>query len=705
MDFCNVSDALKYLVQQYGADILKDAPRFVAMFADLMPGAETERRLLRVACESGVYSRCISAAENERQECVTKSIHKLVSFYAIAPAWAEAIMAWLCDALSFKVDCTAPTECLSAENEVSQETALDGKSNISLAAEVGPLLQRALLFAEDGEWKSADEYCERALDENPSNAEAYLIKLLIEHKAHSFEELNDAQHPLSGSTLFAKIERFGSTELVRQLRQINQVVIARNEEEKNSEIYRKARKLFDDATSAKEIDEARSLFLTLGSYHDAAVLADRCQTEWKGREQQIRENLQKLCALEEGPARTAALKKEIYAAAAELTTLEDACRRVTAGLERKPQLEAEKDDVSRRVSEKRTECAGLSMFAGKRKRELTSEIELLEQQLEKTKQALNIIKADVSKYGTPDEIRKKIALLQAKKVNAKQQLATDEATIAKEQGNYMAIKDSVLSEKSLEILSGSPDAVKSLSRYPKAVKYLIRVPTALPTMTRTAEAQKIIGGDPALIEALPLPYRLRYTDIFELGSYAQSGPRPAPLRWRVLRRNADYVLAICERCIAYQQMSEIAFMYSWSNSEIRKWLNYTFLDEAFTQDEQRLILSVSNPNPHNYEQNTAGEKNTVDKVFLLSMDEVKSYFRSDADRLVRPTMNVFRLLHYSSGPEQPIEWWLRTPGKAMPGTTFALGAATVSSQGFVSAYGDDADAHNGIRPAICVQMY
>lgn len=47
-------------------------------------------------------------------------------------------------------------------------------------ANVAPLLERAFMFLEDGNWQEADQYCEKVLDQDPKNAQAYLGKLIID---------------------------------------------------------------------------------------------------------------------------------------------------------------------------------------------------------------------------------------------------------------------------------------------------------------------------------------------------------------------------------------------------------------------------------------------------------------------------------------------------------------------------------------------
>ena len=57
-----------------------------------------------------------------------------------------------------------------------------GTENIAGSANVAtsPLLRRAFLFLENREWKNAESYCERILDQEPENAQAYVCKLMAE---------------------------------------------------------------------------------------------------------------------------------------------------------------------------------------------------------------------------------------------------------------------------------------------------------------------------------------------------------------------------------------------------------------------------------------------------------------------------------------------------------------------------------------------
>ena len=82
---------------------------------------------------------------------------------------------------------------------------------------VAPLLKRAYLFLEDGDWKSADEYCEKVLDLDPENAVAYLGKLLSELRVKKQETLKDQAEPFDHSNNYQKAVRFADEKLVKDV--------------------------------------------------------------------------------------------------------------------------------------------------------------------------------------------------------------------------------------------------------------------------------------------------------------------------------------------------------------------------------------------------------------------------------------------------------------------------------------------------------
>ena len=61
------------------------------------------------------------------------------------------------------------------EADAPKPTAKETFVATAVVPNIAPLLKRAFMFLEDGDWKSAEEYCEKVLDIDPENAEAYLF--------------------------------------------------------------------------------------------------------------------------------------------------------------------------------------------------------------------------------------------------------------------------------------------------------------------------------------------------------------------------------------------------------------------------------------------------------------------------------------------------------------------------------------------------
>jgi len=107
-------------------------------------------------------------------------------------------------------------EKISQEN-MSNMYGGDSVNATSGKAITEPLLRRAYMFLEDGEFESANEYCERVLDIDPENAQAYLIKLMAELHVRKQDELADCEEPFDNRNNYLKMMRFGDENLLAEL--------------------------------------------------------------------------------------------------------------------------------------------------------------------------------------------------------------------------------------------------------------------------------------------------------------------------------------------------------------------------------------------------------------------------------------------------------------------------------------------------------
>lgn len=60
----------------------------------------------------------------------------------------------------------------------------------------------------------------------------------------------------------------------------------------------------------------------------------------------------------------------------------------------------------------------------------------------------------------------------------------------------------------------------------------------------------------------------------------------------------------------------------WETSKIRKYLNEEFFTDAFNDDERKCVIDTNLVNSVVTDKGTIGGNDTMDKVFLLSVDDV-----------------------------------------------------------------------------------
>ena len=127
---------------------------------------------------------------------------------------------------------------------VVKETVITGA-----AANSAPLLKRAFMFLEDGDWESADEYCEKVLDIDPENALAYLGKLMAELNVCKQEQLRDQEEPFDEYSNYLKAIRFADTALKEELKSYISYINDRNEQERLENAYNYSKRLMGNAST------------------------------------------------------------------------------------------------------------------------------------------------------------------------------------------------------------------------------------------------------------------------------------------------------------------------------------------------------------------------------------------------------------------------------------------------------------------------
>jgi hypothetical protein len=143
---------------------------------------------------------------------------------------------------------------------------------------------------------------------------------------------------------------------------------------------------------------------------------------------------------------------------------------------------------------------------------------------------------------------------------------------------------------------------------------------------------------------------------------------------------------------------------TWENSTMRTWLNNDFL-KSLPSGVRGRIAETQVRNEDNADYKTPGGNDTMDKVFLLSINEANRYFSNNEARSANYNVNGFT--DYNNKTKTYVDrngdsgfWWLRSPGAA------AGAAAFVSSGGMVFRHGgpnvDRSDV--GVRPAFWINL-
>ena len=174
-----------------------------------------------------------------------------------------------------------------------------------------------------------------------------------------------------------------------------------------------------------------------------------------------------------------------------------------------------------------------------------------------------------------------------------------------------------------------------------------------------------------------------------------------PISWKVLTIENDHVLLITKDIIKTLPYNTTWNPINWRDCSLRKWLNDDFYDIAFNEYEKAYISEVINNNNGNEKHKIKQNFDTLDKVFLLSAEEVRRFFyRKSMQALgTKYALNEGLWVAKNGSSEGYSVWWLRNTGK---NTSFA---SLIHAGGSVGDDGDGvATKGNGLRPCIWVKM-
>ena len=678
---------------------------------------------------------------------------------------------------------------------------------------VSPILKRAFIFLEDGNWGEADAYCEKVLDQDPENARAYLGKLMAEMHVHHQEDFINCELPFENNSNYQKVIRFGDEKLASVMKGYVDQVKERKEGAKRSNAYDEAIVVMNRADSEADYKSAEGTFRKLSGFKNADELADQCAD--KAEECRRKEAYITVGTLMQSGSlvgyESALEILDSISGVKDADELRSECQEKICALKEKE--EAERLEAERKAEKIRAAkasvakvrkkiaailipvviaCIALAVilfwivipkqkYAKAKKllaskdyeiaysllKELGKEDEIRESKSERAEKLIlsgeydsayilleEIGRRDViadSKYSraidylSNEEYEKAYVLLeQIGKTDIVVSSKKDRATglieskdyeaayvLLEEIGDYETIKSSKNDRAAVLIDSGNYEAAYTLyqetgnneaitsNKYDRAL--------VLFDSGDFDSARKLLEGLNYKDSESKLNYinvknqiesmaSAKVGDYVFFGSYEQDNITAngiEEIEWLVVEKKGNKILLLSKYALDCQPFNKTNIGITWENCTLRTWLNDTFLNSAFNPEEQAKIMDTAVTAHNNRVYGTPGGKNTTDKVFLLSQDEVislayfKPYFAYDGE----PYMPTARDFYQCQGTKYCVAqgaktdengnccWWLRTPGDVQNSAVgIYFNGYTIQDGIFV-----DID-YDTVRPAVWINL-
>lgn len=155
-----------------------------------------------------------------------------------------------------------------APQVVVQQTAPTG--NISA------LLTRMQMSIEDGEFDQADRFAEQILNQDPTNAQAYLGKLMAEFKVKNKEDLELYVVKIEQSINYKRLFRFADNNLKEELLNYQKQGIKQKQLEELEKGYQEALCMLEEAEYPTDYENVARIFEKIIDYKNSRELKEEC---------------------------------------------------------------------------------------------------------------------------------------------------------------------------------------------------------------------------------------------------------------------------------------------------------------------------------------------------------------------------------------------------------------------------------------------
>lgn len=250
------------------------------------------------------------------------------------------------------------------------------------------------------------------------------------------------------------------------------------------------------------------------------------------------------------------------------------------------------------------------------------------------------------------------------------------------------------------------DIPERISSVPTEIKMVVptSTETVIPTESETVVLASTEIDTPTEFEAEPPLVLLGTTKKF--GHYEQDDIElngSEAIEWIALTQEEDKVLIISVSGLESLPYYKGEGTSDWKNSSIRAWLNGTFYQTAFSDEEKANIVeeTIIQHKNRDFPDCEQGE-DTTDNVFLLSLEEYTEYLYKGGNIDVKYRKGIPSI--YVAGKlkgditDNTFWWWLRTSSR------YNTTACTVTGHGEIDYGNKSIHSTKGmVRPAMWVK--
>ncbi len=191
--------------------------------------------------------------------------------------------------------------------------------------------------------------------------------------------------------------------------------------------------------------------------------------------------------------------------------------------------------------------------------------------------------------------------------------------------------------------------------------------------------------------------------------------------WRVLDIKTHSALMITEDIVELRAYHNKPGDITWADCELRTYLNSDFYD-IFTEEEQQKIIPTTIVNNDNPWFDTIGGKDTTDKIFLLSIEEVVCLYFGDSSENLKVPSGKYKYWFTRKDVNNEKRkatylgyiwwWWLRSPGRKQVKAAYIHGDGNIGIQGNSALkcnlsgvyHPVNHDVRGGVRPALWMKL-